>query len=76
MAVQNAKFGIEGSTLYIEIDLSESIGISKSGKSENIAIVFPPEHVDYAKRPGLRFNLTVSADPIKKPAPTRQRMSK
>ena len=74
MSAQNAEFSIVDGKLYIEVNLSQSLGPSKSGKSENLAIVFPPEHIEYEAWPGLRFNLTVSADLPKKPPQVRQRM--
>ena len=76
MSMQNVEYSVEDGKLYIEVDLSKSLGLSKSEKSTNRAIVFPSEPVTFEAWPGLRFNLTVLADPPKKQALTRQRMSR
>jgi hypothetical protein len=76
MALNNVEYDLDGDKLIIEIDLSKGgFQPSKSGKSLLIAMAFPPEEIEYEKIPGLRFNLTCSADVPQKPAAPRERVA-
>lgn len=76
MSVQNVEYLIDENKLVLEVDLSKSLGPSKSKKRENIAIVFPPEQLQHEKWQGLSFTMVVNANPPKAKAAPRQRMNK